>query len=263
MKNSPNADIRAIYEDTNKGTNVQYDTFQSTRNVIKSIRKTKEDRVVQELKSQGLTLSFLLTDVLSSTIKLWSIAQSALPRNIFNFTVRYLNNSLPTRKNMVTWGQSNDSSCLACAETETLLHVVAGCKAYLWETRYDWRRNSVLLFLTKTFMKIKGVEIYSDLDDYRSPSIITGELLRPDLLIISKGVLYVLELTVGFETNLCNNSVRKHNKYKDLIVSLSQSYEDVKFKNLSMGALGVYSKSCNSFFSMMDELKLSEVEKSI
>ena len=110
-------------------------------------------------------------------------------------------------------------------------------------------------------MKIKGVKIYSDLDDYRSLSIITGELLRPDLLIISKGVLYVLELTVGFETNLCNNSVRKHNKCKDLIVSISQSYEDIKFINVSMGALGVYSKSCNSFFSMMDELKLSEVEK--
>ena len=103
LKNSPNADIRAIYEDTGKETNVQYDTFQSTRNVIKSIRKTKEDRVVQELKNQGLTLPFLLTDVLSSTIELWSIAQSALPRNIFNFTVSYLNNSLPTRKNMVTW----------------------------------------------------------------------------------------------------------------------------------------------------------------
>ena len=217
LKISPNADIRAIYEDTSKGTNVQYDTFQSTRNVIKSIRKTKEDRVVQDLKRQGLTLSFLLTDVLSSTIKLLSIAQSDLPRNISNFTVRYLNNSLPTRKNMVTWGQSNDSSCSACAETETLLHVVAGCKAYLWETRCDWRHNSLLLFLTKTFMKTEGVEIYSDLDDYRSPSIITGELLRPDLLKISKGALYVLELTVGFETNLYNNSVRKHNKYKDLI----------------------------------------------
>ena len=177
----------------------------------------------------------------------------------FNFTVRYLNNSLPTGKNMITWGQSHDSSCSACAETETLLHVVAGCKAYLLETRYDWRHNSVLLFLTKTFMKIKGVEIYSDLDDYRSPSIITGELLRADLLIISKRVLYVLELTVGFETSLCNNSVRKRNKYKGLIVSLSQSYENVKFINLSMGALGVY--YYNSFFSMMDELKLSEVEK--
>ena len=77
----------------------------------------------------------------------------------------------------------------------------------LRETRYDWRHNSVVPFLTKTFMKIQGVEIYSDLDDYRSPSIITGELLRPDLLIISKGVLYVLELTVDFETNLCNNLV--------------------------------------------------------
>ena len=83
IENSPNADIRAIYEDTSKGTNVQYDTF---RNMIESIRKTKEDRVVQELKSQGLTLSFLSTDVLSSTIKLWSITQNALPRNIFNFT---------------------------------------------------------------------------------------------------------------------------------------------------------------------------------
>ena len=117
-----NADICAIYEDTSKGTNVQYDTFQSTRNVIKSIRKTKEDRVVQEYL-QVLTLSFLLKDVLSSTIKLWSVAQSFLPWNIFNFTVRYLNNSLPTRKNMVTWGQSNESSCSACAEIETLLHV--------------------------------------------------------------------------------------------------------------------------------------------
>ena len=74
-------------------------------------------------------------------------------------------------------------------------------------------------------------------------------------------MLYVLELTVGFETNLCNNSVRKHNKYKDLIVSLSQSYEDFKFINLSMNALVVYSTSCNAFFSMMDELKLSVVEK--
>ena len=51
--------ICVIYEDTSKGTNVQYDTFQSTCNVIKSIRKTKEDRDVQELKSQGLTLAVI------------------------------------------------------------------------------------------------------------------------------------------------------------------------------------------------------------
>ena len=56
-------------------------------------------------------------------------------------------------------------------------------------------------------MKIQGTEIFSDLDDYRSPSILTFELLRPDLLIICKELLYVLELTVGFKTNLCDNSV--------------------------------------------------------
>ena len=137
---------------------------------------------------------------------------------------------------MATWGQSNDSSCSACSKTKTPLHIVAGCKAYLQETHYDWRYNSVLLFRTKTFMKIQGTEIFSDLDDYRSPSILTFELLRPDLLIICKELLYVLELTVGFKTNLCDNSVRKHNKYKDLIVSLSQSYEDIKFINISLWA---------------------------
>ena len=47
-----------------------------------------------------------------------------------------------------------------------------------------------------------------------SPSVITGDQLRPDLLLaIENKVLYILELTVGFETNLKTNSVRKHEKY--------------------------------------------------
>ena len=39
----------------------------------------------------------------SSFNKLWSSIQSMLPRNIFNFTIRYMNSTLPTRKNLLKW----------------------------------------------------------------------------------------------------------------------------------------------------------------
>ena len=53
---------------------------------------------------------------------------------------------------------------------------------------------------------------------------ITGESYRPDLLLLTdKNILYILELTVGFETNIQNNSDRKATKYSSLINDLSLS----------------------------------------
>ena len=45
--------------------------------------------------------------------------------------------------------------------------------------------------------------LYVDLPGFITPSVITGDELRPDLLLaIENKLLYILELTVGFETNL-------------------------------------------------------------
>jgi hypothetical protein len=43
-----------------------------------------------------------------------------------------------------------------------------------------------------------------------SPSIITVEQKRPDIVVIGKqrGWVFVLELTVGFETRIKDNAVR-------------------------------------------------------
>ena len=65
---------------------------------------------------------------LSSVNFIWSEAQSHLPKNIYNFTIRYINNSLPTRKNMARWGLSQSPDCSFCLNLESLLHVVAGCQ---------------------------------------------------------------------------------------------------------------------------------------
>jgi hypothetical protein len=52
-------------------------------------------------------------------------------------------------------------------------------------------------------MSAERSKLYVDLSGFITPSVITGDQLRPDLLLaIENKVLYVLELTVGFETNL-------------------------------------------------------------
>ena len=54
----------------------------------------------------------------------------------------------------------------------------------------------------------------------------------------------ILELTVGFETNMKKNTERKGNHYKELISRLNNTYK-VRFVNLSMGGIGVIGKDSN------------------
>ena len=131
---------------------------------------------------------------------MWSSAQSNLPKNIYNFTVRYINNTLPTRKNLVKWGIANSPDCSFCLSSESLLHIVNGCQHYL--DRFTWRHNSILNFIASSLNPVVNCTLYADLDDYHSPSIITGDSYRPDLILRTPDTLYVLELTFGFESNL-------------------------------------------------------------
>ncbi|CAB3991019.1 macrophage mannose receptor 1-like [Paramuricea clavata] len=71
--------------------------------------------------------------------------------------------------------------CSRCLAPETLLHVVAGCQSYL--ERFTWRHDSVLNFLATSVQIVSGSHLYVDLPGSKSPSIITGDTYRPDLLI--------------------------------------------------------------------------------
>jgi hypothetical protein len=101
--------------------------------------------------------------------------------------------------------------------------------------------------------------MYVDLPGFISPSVITGDELRPDLLLtIENKILYILELTVGFETNLKTNSDRKHEKYLTLITDQENIYDEVKFVNVSISSLGVFGESTNTLFGMLHDLKYDE-----
>ena len=101
-----------------------------------------------------------------------------------------------------------------------------------------------------------------------SPCIVTGESLRPDLLLISpNNCLYILESTV-VETNLDINSHREEEKYRSLLKDLSCDYRQVQFVNLSMSCLGIFGQSSDSFLEMckcigIDQSHLNYIFKKI
>ena len=175
-----------------------------------------------------------------------------MPKNIFNFSLKYLTNTVATRKNLLKWSIGQSSACSLCLQSETLQHVVSSCKSYLDQGRYTWRHDSVLNFIASTLSALPSCSIYADLPAFLSPSLITGDSLRPDLLLITKNkTLHILEITIGFETNIKVNSDRKALQYIPLRQDLCSKYSQIKFTNLSLGALGTVGSSSDSFIELL------------
>ena len=154
LKSSKDEAIVRVWKNTNCGAYIQYGIYKITEKVLKSIRTEHTNRLQTELPSQGFIISFLLAHSLKDFNSLWSRAQSKLQANIFNFTIKYLNNTLASRKNLYLWGLSNTSDYSFCLHPESLLHIVAGCKNYLEQGRFSWRHSSALRFLAQTFSQL-------------------------------------------------------------------------------------------------------------
>ena len=134
---------------------------------------------------------------------------------------------------------------------------MTGCKSYL--NQFTWRHDSVLSFSANILQPFDFNSLYVDLPRFHNPSIITGDEYRPDLLLTTKDdCLYILELTVGYETNLRNNIKRKQEKYRDVITEQERHFKSVKSINLSISALGVFDKEPSTFLKMLNRLDVSE-----
>ena len=220
--------------------NIRYDHFRSTHEALKKVRDNESNRITNELMSSGLVLRSMWNFSLSTARKYWYTAFGNMPKNIYNFTLRYMNNTLSTMKNMKMWKKLYSSDCKFCQQTQTLGHIVGGCISSLRECRYNWRHDSKIVNMAKFITELKNVQVFADIDQYMSPSIITGEDLRPDLIVVYQSKdIYILELTIGFEPNIEKNAARKYAKYETVLEELKFSYNGVTFINLSMGACGV------------------------
>ena len=103
LKTSPNDSINELWKATSNSKNIKYDVYNSTKKVLKDFRSGQEDKLHNQLTCQGSFFTNITNFSLSQLTKIWSASRSNLPKNIFNFTVRYINNSLPTRQNLTRW----------------------------------------------------------------------------------------------------------------------------------------------------------------
>ena len=265
LKSSPNPDIRYLWQDSSQNTNIQYDQYKNAKQVLKAVQKQHQGRLEYELTSQGFIISSIIKFASPKVTSLWSTVQQSMPKNIFNFSLTYLTNTLATRKNLFKWSIGQSSACSFCLQSETLQHVVSSCKSYLDKGRHTWRHDSVLNFIANTLSALPSCSIYADLPAFLSPSLVTGDSLRPDLLLITKNnTLHILELTIGFETNIKVNSDRKALKYNPLHQDLRSKYIQTKFINLSLGALDTVGSSSDSFTELLKAVDFdSKMQKSI
>ena len=57
------------------------------------------------------------------------------------------------------------------------------------------------------------------------------------------------------------NAVRKKEKYLNLINKMSRKYRCVRFVNLSMSSLGVFSDECSTFLDMMNDIGIDKKQQ--
>ena len=56
-------------------------------------------------------------------------------------------------------------------------------------------------------------------------------------------------------------TIRKKEKYLNLIKELSRNYRCVRFVNLSMSSLGVFSDECSTFLDMMNDIGIDKKQQ--
>ena len=100
LKSSPNNDINALWSRTSSGCIIQYDQYRNTKQVLSAIQNDNEDHIHHELKSQGFVISSILLQGSKHTRKFWTKVHHNMPKTIFNFVVKYINNTLATKKNL-------------------------------------------------------------------------------------------------------------------------------------------------------------------
>ena len=92
LKNCKNRDICKIYDIT-KGKNITYDQYKTTREAVADIRRGIVSDTTK-LTTQGLVIKSIAAYADKKFVTTWHQALSTLPKKIYSFVIRYLNNTL-------------------------------------------------------------------------------------------------------------------------------------------------------------------------
>ena len=144
----------------------------------------------------------------------------------------------------------DNNKCAMCQNLETQLHIFSNSKNY--SDRYTWRNDSVLKTISNKLSRtgIDDVTIYVDCEHLQFPC--TSELFsnsRPDAVVKWGNKIFVIELTVCFDTNTKKSRDYKMNRYRNLKDELLIECELFDVIYLEFTTLGFISKDSFNQYS--------------
>ena len=177
------------------------------------------------------------------------------------FSLNAVQDTLPHNANLAMWRRREglSSSRKLCGERQTLLHVLNNCPKALNMRWYNERHNTVLEVISKFMAKSlpEEYQLLADLPQFQPyvfpPHIATTDQ-RPDIIVWSSTTqeVWVIELTVCFETRYEDAHTLKTNRYTDLMRQIADSPVDGTLVTLEVGSRGFL--SLTNFNKMKQQL---------
>ena len=182
------------------------------------------------LSVQGTSVKTVLENITSNKDSLWSEVLNSLPQYMFYFARKALLQQLPTASNLFRWKKIDSPNCCLCksSEAQSNKHVLSHCAAKISLSRYTSRHDSILSILAAWMksVKLQDTSLFVDVssEGYSSIDHVFEPVCRPDLVLVKKSNVYVMELTVCHESNLLKSKLYKTNKYRDIKHHIKPEY---------------------------------------
>jgi hypothetical protein len=207
---------------------------------------TTDDAIVRREQAEALaTQGQMLRDSNLTADFIWATAVSKLGSSVLKFALNSATDTLPHNSNLARWyGGLHSGLCKLCGKKQTFLHVLNNCEVALKLRRYNQRHDRVLDQITKiaqTHLPDTYYITYLSEDRYHFPSHITPINLCPDLVLWSdvKRRLYIVELTICFESGYKEAAARKRRCYIDLQEEAQREGYHTQILPIQIGSRGV------------------------
>ena len=214
-----------------------------------------------ELKEQSVIITCLTDTCYKKMIKVWHEIVTRMPSNIVFFARRAFILSLGNNSNLKRWNIRDSANCELCNKLQTQLHVFSNCKVALEQQRYTWRHDSILMTIIHHLKVAVGADLRLFADCPNSYTTCTSTLfrtLRPDIVVDFKGSVYVVELTVPYETNCTKAKRRKKERYRHLRSELITACYAFEVITLEVTTLGFVSKDIDRFRRLLRTLEMND-----
>ena len=195
--------------------------------------------------------------------EVWGKTIQTLPSEQMRFVLNAAVDTLPHNANLQLWRKRESDTCPLCGERQTLIHVLNCCRVARDLRRYNQRHDLVLEEIADAIrQKLPPSAGFSaDLNDnYSFPLHIACTDLRPDIVWWNDDSkkLWMVELTVPFETGFQDAAERKETSYEDLVHRAKQAGYNTHLITIEVGARGVPHMA--GFCRLKQELRLTRTE---